>query len=72
MWGPADQEPSHEIRRFGTMTRDLEKLAEWLEQAHCEVAVMESTGSYWKPVWNVLEERVKLILANAKHAIRNY
>lgn len=68
LWGPADQEPQEEIRRFGTMTRDLEKLAEWLEQAGCEVATMESTGSYWKPVWNVLEGRkFKLILANAKH-----
>jgi transposase len=67
MWGPADREPECEIRRFGTMTRDLEKLAEWLERAGCEVATMESTGSYWKPVWNVLEGRLKLILANAKH-----
>src|SRR6266566_4772453 len=68
MWGPADQEPQYEIRRFGTMTRDLRGLAEWLEQAGCEVATMESTGSYWKPVWNVLEGRgFKLILVNAKH-----
>lgn len=68
MWGPADQEPKHEIRRFGTMTRELQKLAEWLEQAGCEVATMESTGSYWKPVWNVLEKRrFSLILANAHH-----
>src|SRR2546427_5689216 len=68
MWGPADREPQYEIRRFGTMTRDLQRLAEWLEQAGCEVATMESTGSYWKPVWNVLEgRRMKLILANAKH-----
>jgi transposase len=68
MGGPADQEPQQEIRRFGTMTRDLQKLAEWLEQAGCEVATMESTGSYWKPVWNVLQGRgFKLILANAKH-----
>src|SRR6476469_798830 len=68
LWGPADQEPQEEIRRFGTMTRDLQKLAEWLEQAGCEVATMESTGSYWKPVWNVLEGRkYKLILANAQH-----
>ena len=33
MWGPADKEPEFEIRRFGTMTRDLQKLAEWLKQA---------------------------------------
>jgi hypothetical protein len=31
MWGPADKEPEFEIRRFGTMTRDLQKLAEWLK-----------------------------------------
>src|SRR5438132_7852757 len=68
MWGPADNEPEFEIRRFGTMTRDLQKLAEWLKQAGCEAATMESTGSYWKPVWNVLEGQIpKLILANAQH-----
>lgn len=67
MWGPADQEPQSEIRRFGTMTSELKALAEWLKQAHCEVAAMESTGAYWKPVWNVLEGATPLILANAKH-----
>ena len=41
MWGPADKEPEFEIRRFGTMTRDLQKLAEWLKQAGCEAATME-------------------------------
>jgi transposase len=67
MWGPADQEPQFEIRRFGTMTSELRSLAEWLKQGHCEIAAMESTGAYWKPVWNVLEGEVPLILANAKH-----
>jgi len=67
MWGPADQEPQCEIRRFGTMTSQLKALGEWLKQAHCEMAAMESTGAYWKPVWNVLEGEVPLILANAKH-----
>ena len=67
MWGPADQEPQCEIRRFGTMTAQLKALAEWLKQAHCEIAAMESTGAYWKPVWNVLEADIPLILANAKH-----
>ena len=67
MWGPADQEPQSEIRRFGTMSSDLKGLAEWLKQANCEVATMESTGSYWKPVWNILEDHVKLILVNANH-----
>jgi transposase len=67
MWGPADQEPQFEIRRFGTMTSELKALEEWLKQAHCEVAAMESTGAYWKPVWNVLEAEIPLILANATH-----
>ena len=67
MWGPADQEPQFEIRRFGTMTSELKTLAEWLKQAQCEVAAMESTGAYWKPVWNVLEAEIPLLLANAQH-----
>lgn len=67
MWGPANLEPQLEIRRFGTMTTELKALAEWLKQAQCEVAAMESTGAYWKPVWNVLEGSVRLVLANAKH-----
>src|SRR5437867_12335412 len=67
MWGPADKEPEFEVRRFGTMTRDLQKLAGWVKQAGCEAATMESTGSYWKPVWNVLEGQISnLILANAQ------
>ena len=41
MWGPADQELQLEIRRFGTMTSELKSLAEWLKQAHCEVAAMD-------------------------------
>ena len=67
MWGPAGEEPQLEIRRFGTTTAQLEELATWLQQTNCTIAAMESTGSYWKPVWNVLEGRLELILANAKH-----
>src|SRR5215471_9408399 len=66
MWGPADREPEFEIRRFGTMTLQLKGMVEWLKQANCEIVAMESTGAYWKPVWNVLEGEVELILANAK------
>ncbi len=66
LWGPAGQEPQCEIRQFGTMTADLRALAAWLTEAGCQLAAMESTGSYWKPVWNVLEGQVALLLANAK------
>jgi transposase len=67
LWGPADREPHAEVREFGTMTTELQQLAAWLTTAKCEIAVMESTGSYWKPIWNVLESTVSLMLANAKH-----
>jgi len=66
MWGPADREPQFEIRRFGTMTSQLKAMVEWLKEANCEIVGMESTGAYWKPVWNVLEGEVEVVLANAK------
>jgi transposase len=59
-----------EQRSFGTMSDDLERLAGWLAERGVTHAAMESTGSYWKPVWNVLEERFALILANAQHVKR--
>jgi transposase len=64
MIGLADQKPETEVRRFGTSVTELEKLRAWLVEKGCTEAVMESTGSYWKPVFNVLEGAVKLILAN--------
>jgi transposase len=55
-----------ETRRFGTMSADLRELAEWLEQKGIRHVAMESTGVYWKPVWNVLEAAgIELLLANA-------
>jgi transposase len=56
-----------EVRRFPTTTQGLLQLADWLEGAGCTHVAMESTGVYWKPVWNVLEGRFALILANAMH-----
>jgi hypothetical protein len=44
-----------ETRRFGTMTADLRELAAWLQQKEIRNVAMESTGVYWKPVWNILE-----------------
>ena len=59
-----------EVRRFGTTTKELCELADWLEEKGCTHAVMESTGVYWKPVWHILEGHVELVLANAQH-VRN-
>ena len=64
MIGPANQKPAVEVRRFGTTVKELERLGAWLQETKCTEAVMESTGSYWKPVFNVLEGRLKIILAN--------
>lgn len=46
-----------QVRRFGTMTRELLRLLEWLQRERVRVLAMESTGSYWKPVYNLLEGR---------------
>ena len=54
-------------RRFGTFTHQLEELAEWLEEFGVTHVVMEATGVYWKPVWNVLEGRFDLMLVNPEH-----
>jgi transposase len=66
--GPKRQ-PHKERRTFGTMTEDLVQLADWLEAQTVTHVGLESTGSYWKPVWNILEERASftLVLANARH-----
>ena len=56
-----------EIRRFGTMTKDLLMLADWLAERKVTHVAMESTGVYWKPVFNVLEDDFELVVANAHH-----
>ena len=59
-----------EVRTFGTTTRELGKLADWLAEARITHVVMEATGVYWRPVWHILEGHFELILANAMH-VRN-
>src|SRR5215207_2046642 len=56
-----------EVRTFATHTRALEDLAHWLAAEGVTHAAMESTGVYWKPVFNVLEGRVAILLVNAQH-----
>ena len=56
-----------ETRTFGTMTKDLIALSDWLSQHQVTHVAMESTGVYWKPVWNILEGNFELLLANARH-----
>jgi transposase len=65
--GSGDDEFVREVRTFGTTTRELLSLLDWLLAAGCESVAMESTGVYWKPVFNILEPSVKVVLANAQH-----
>jgi transposase len=64
MVGPLEGEPRIETRRFGTTVAELKRLRDWLKHENITHVVMESTGSYWKPVFNVLEDAVKVYLAN--------
>jgi transposase len=59
-------EEQYEIKVFGTFTDDLTRLREWLLEHDCPVVAMESTGVYWRPVHNVLEETVQVVLVNAR------
>jgi transposase len=57
-----------ELRTFGTTTGDLLRLCEWLGAAGCTHVAMESTGVYWKPVFNLLEGHLEqLLVVNARH-----
>ncbi len=67
--GPgAGAPPTKVIRTFGTMTADLLALAEWLTGHGVTHVAMESTGVYWKPVWNRLESSFTRLLVNAHHS----
>lgn len=56
-----------QVRSFGTMTDDLLGLADWLAEQGVTHVAMESTGVYWKPLWNLLEDQFTLLLVNAQH-----
>jgi len=57
-----------EIKTFGTMTDDLLQLSAYLKKCDVQMTAMESTGSYWKPIFNILEvEGIEAILVNAAH-----
>ena len=56
-----------QIRTFGTMTADLLALSDWLVAEGCTHVAIESTGVYWKPVFNILEGQMEVLLVNARH-----
>jgi len=57
-----------DIRTFSTMTEDLLRLLDWLTQEGCTHVAIESTGVYWRPVFNILEGAMEVILTNARDA----
>ena len=58
---------THQIRRFSTYTGDLRKLADWLAANNCRDVCMESTGKYWVPVFNKLEQTCNVCLTHPKY-----
>jgi transposase len=56
-----------ETRTFETMTADLLTLSDWLTAHSVTHVAMESTGEYWKPVFNILEDNFEVLLVNAQH-----
>ena len=64
---PSDRDPEP-VRSFRTFTADLQRLADWLETCGIESVAMESTGVYWIPIYEILEERgFEVVLVNARH-----
>ena len=62
----AEGKPTRETRTFATMTDDLLRLGDWMAAHQVTHVAMESTGVYWKPVYNLLEDRFELLLVNAQ------
>ncbi|MEN6509404.1 MAG: IS110 family transposase [Smithella sp.] len=60
-------QPASEIKEFKTFTDDLFSLRDWLIAHECPILAMESTGVYWRPIHNVLEHHLEVILVNARH-----
>jgi transposase len=56
-----------ETRTFGTMTADLLELSDWLQAYEVTHVAMESTGEYWKPIFNILEANFQVLLVNSQH-----
>jgi transposase len=59
--------PVKQVRTFRTTTADLLALGDWLSAAACTHVAMESTGVYWKPIYNVLADAFEVLVVNAQH-----
>ena len=64
--GDTESNMVKEIETFPTLTKDLFRLLKWLEEKEITHIAMESTGIYWKPIYNILEDFFDITLANAQ------
>ncbi len=64
--GQPHEKPKTTIKTFSTMTGDLLACRDWLVSEGCTHVAMESTGVYWKPIFNIIEDSMEVILANAR------
>lgn len=67
VWACARINGHRSIEKFGTSSRELLRLGDWLASHGVTIIAMESTGVFWRPVWNLLEDRFELMLVNAQH-----
>jgi transposase len=67
LWLDDRQRPKRQVKTFGTTTPDLLELLDWLRELQVPVVAMESTGVYWKPVFNLLESHMDVFLVNPEH-----
>ena len=58
---------TYKSKRFSTFTGDLHRCAAWLAENNCKDVCMESTGKYWIPVYNILEQTCNIVLAHPKY-----
>jgi transposase len=66
-WTQSKGQVVSEVRTFGTTTPDLLEMLDWLTEWEVTTVAIESTGEYWKPVFNLLEGNFEVILVNSKH-----
>ena len=67
VWRGASDKRQPEVRTFRTMTAELLAMRDWLQDHHCPVVALESTGVYWRPVHNLLEGDFEVLLVNPTH-----
>lgn len=57
----------YEIQEFSSFTQDMQRMKNWLVENKCPIVAMESTGVYWHPVYNTIEDKIEVVLVNARH-----